>query len=37
MTVVDQEVCNQAMAFHIGAAPPTVSHFIPAYAWEDEI
>jgi hypothetical protein len=27
MTVVDQEVRNRAMAFHIGAAPPIVLHF----------
>ena len=36
MTVVDREVRNRATAFHIGAAPPIVSHFISAYAWEDE-
>jgi MFS family permease len=37
MTVVDRQVRNRAMAFHIGAAPPIVSHFISAYALEDEI
>jgi hypothetical protein len=30
MTVVDREVRNRAIAFHIGAAPPMVSHFISA-------
>jgi MFS family permease len=34
MTVGDREVHNRAMAFHIGAAPPSVSHFISAYAGE---
>jgi MFS family permease len=34
MTVGDREVRNRATAFHIGDAPPIVSHFISAYAWE---
>jgi hypothetical protein len=34
MTVGDREVRNRAMAFHIGEAPPSVSHFISAYAGE---
>ena len=36
MTVGDREVRNQATAFHIGDTPPSVSHFISAYAWDDE-
>src|SRR5215831_3560070 len=36
MTVGDREVRNRATAFHIGDTPPVVSHFISAYAWEDE-
>ena len=34
MTVADREVHNRAMAFHIGEAPPSVSHCISAYAGE---
>jgi MFS family permease len=34
MTVGDREVRNRAMAFHIGEAPPSVSHFISAYTGE---
>ena len=32
MTVGAREVRNRATAFHIGDAPPIVSHFISAYA-----
>ena len=36
MTVMDREVQNRASAFHIGDAPPVVSHFVSAYAWADK-
>jgi MFS family permease len=36
MTVRDRAVRDQAYAFHLGDGPPRVSHFISAYAWEDE-
>ena len=36
MTAVDRGVRDRATAFHIGEAPPIVSHFISVYTWEDE-
>jgi len=36
MTVVDREVRNRATAFHIGDIPHIVTHFIFAYAWDEE-